>query len=67
MPHEIAILGLYFPPLFPAALTAVIVALITGWVFNRFHLTRFIWHPPLFFCALTVFLTTVIGTVLIPV
>jgi hypothetical protein len=50
---EISIGGIYFPPIMFAILLGVLFAGIIAKLLNRFNLTRFIWHPPLFFIALS--------------
>ncbi len=67
VPMEIAIGGIYFPPVMFAIILGVIVAEVTGRLLNRFDLTRFIWHPPLFFIALAVICTRLVGLYLIPI
>lgn len=65
-PIEINIAGIYFPPI----LFAVILGAIIAWGITRvmFHydLLRFIWHPPLFYVALTVICTGLVSALLIP-
>ena len=67
VPMEIAIGGIYFPPVMFAIILGVIVAEVTGRLLNRSDLTRFIWHPPLFFIALAVICTRLVGLYLIPI
>lgn len=67
VPHEIAIAGVFFPPLLLAAAIAVGVTWLTAILLNRFRLSRFFFYPPLIFLALFVLYTGVIGTILIPV
>ncbi len=64
---EIAIGGIYFPPILFAILLGIVLAGIVAKLLNRFNLTRFIWHPPLFFIALTVISTRIVGIFIIPV
>ena len=67
VPMEIAIGGIYFPPIMFAILLAVVLAGVVAKLLNRFNLTRFIWHPPLFFIALTVVCTRIVDIFIIPV
>ena len=67
IPMEIAIGGIYFPPIMFAILLGVVVAGIIAKLLNRLNLARFIWHPPLFFLALTVVCTRIVSIYIIPV
>jgi len=67
IPMEIAIGGIYFPPVLFALLLGVLLAGIVAKLLNRFNLTRFIWHPPLFFVALTVVCTRLVDLFIIPI
>ena len=64
---EIAIGGIYFPPVLFAILLGVILAGLVARLLNRLRLTRFIWHPPLFFVALSVICTRLVGLYFIPI
>ena len=64
---EIAIGGIYFPPIMFAILLGVVVAGVIAKLLNRLNLARFIWHPPLFFLALTVVCTRIVSIFIIPV
>ena len=67
VPMEIAIGGIYFPPIMFAILLGVVLASFIARLLNRFNLTRFIWHPPLLFIALSVVCTRLVGIYIIPV
>ena len=67
IPMEIAIGGIYFPPIMFAILLGVVVAGVIAKLLNRLNLARFIWHPPLFFLALTVVCTRIVSIFIIPV
>jgi hypothetical protein len=67
IPMEISIGGIYFPPIMFAILLGVILAGVVTKLLNRFNLTRFIWHPPLFFIALSVICTSIVEIFIIPV
>ena len=54
IPGEFAIGGVYFPPLLFVGLLAIIMALITAQLLNRYRLSRFFSFPPLVFVALIV-------------
>ena len=66
IPSEVAIGGVYFPPLLLAGALGVIAAALTAFALNRYRLSRFFWYPPLVFLALSVIYTGLIGTFLIP-
>jgi hypothetical protein len=66
-PHEIAISGVYMPPLLIASLLGVIAAIITARQLNRYRLSRYFFYPPLVFVAMTVIYTVLIGTFVVRV
>lgn len=66
IPSEVAIGGIYFPPLLLAGVLGVALAALTAFLLNRYRLSRFFWYPPLVFLALSVIYTGLIGTFLIP-
>ncbi|MDH3772277.1 MAG: DUF1656 domain-containing protein [Nitrospirota bacterium] len=66
VPSEVAIGGIYFPPLLIASILGVIAAALTGLALNRYRLSRFFWYPPLVFLALAVIYSGLIGTFVIP-
>ena len=65
IPHEIAIAGVYFPPLLIAGVLAAAATWLTAILLNRYRLSRFFLYPPLIFLALFVLYTGVIGSTLI--
>jgi hypothetical protein len=65
VPHEIAISGVYFPPLLLASTLGALLAAATAMGLNRYRLSRFMIYPPLIFLALTVIYTGLIGMALI--
>ncbi len=67
IPSEVAIGGVYFPPLLIAGILGVTAAVLTAFLLNRYRLSRFFFYPPLVFLALAVIYTGVIGTFFIPV
>ena len=67
IPMEISIGGIYFPPIMFAILLGVLLAGVIAKLLNKSNLTRFVWHPPLFFIALAVVCTRFVGIYIIPV
>jgi hypothetical protein len=63
-PHELAISGVYLPPLLVAAVLAVILALSTGWLLNHIRLSRYFSHPSLVLLSLMVIYTVIIESLL---
>ena len=66
-PVEISIGGVYFPPLLFASILGSTIAWGVTRVMNRYDLVRFVWHPPLFYLALAVICTCLVGTFIIPI
>jgi hypothetical protein len=62
VPSEFAIGGVYMPPMLIAAILAVLLAVLTGWLLNRYRLSRYFFYPPLVFVALTIIYTVIVGT-----
>ena len=67
IPSEVAIAGVYFPPLLFAGILGTVAAILTAFVLNRYRLSRFFYYPPVVFLALAVIYTSLIGTFIIPV
>ncbi len=67
IPSELAIAGIFMPPLLVAGLLGVAAATLTGAALDRFRLSRYFFYPPLVFVALAVIYTSVIGTFVIEV
>jgi len=67
IPMEISIGGLYLPLIMIAILLGLLLAGVVTKLLNRFNLTRFIWHPPLFFVALSVICTWFVDLFILPV
>jgi len=59
-------LGMFLPWWLVVAVLAYLVAWAVVMILERLHLTRHIWHLPLFFLALVVFFFSAIGLVLAP-
>ena len=66
-PHEIAIGGVYLPPLLVAAVLGAIAAVVTARQLNKYRLSRYFFYPPVVFVAMTVIYTVLIGTFVIRV
>lgn len=66
IPIEVALGGVYFPPLFLASLLGASAAAATAYGLNRYRLSRFFYYPPVVFLALAVIYTGLIGTFVIP-
>ena len=54
MPHELALVGIYFSPLLPIVLFGILGALATAFVLNRTGLSGWFANPPWVFMALIV-------------
>ena len=65
VPHEISIVGVYFPPLLLASLLGAFLASGTALGLNRYRLSRFLVYPPMIFGALAIIYTCLIGAFLI--
>jgi hypothetical protein len=61
LPHEIAIGGIYLPPLLAATMIGLLFTVITARLLNRYRLSRYFFYPPLVFLALVVIYTIVLG------
>jgi hypothetical protein len=66
MPSEFVFGGVYFSPLLIASVIGVLIAWLLTQLLNRLDLSRFVWWPPLFFLALVVICTALVGAFLIP-
>lgn len=66
-PSELAIGGVYMPPLLAAAFLGTALAVLTAWWLNRTRQSRRFFYPPLVFLAMAVIYTIAIGTFLIPI
>jgi hypothetical protein len=63
---EIDVLGMFLPWWLVVAVLAYLTAWVAVMILERLHLTRHIWHLPLFFLALVVFFFSAIGLALAP-
>jgi Protein of unknown function (DUF1656) len=62
----IDVLGMFIPWWLVVGALAYLAAWIVVMVLERLHVTRHIWHLPLFFLALIVLFFSVIGLILAP-
>lgn len=67
IPTEVAIGGVYMPPLLLAAIIGTALAVVTASLLNRTRLSRHFFYPPLVFVAMAVIYTIVVGAFFIPV
>ena len=67
IPSEVAIGGVFLPPLLLASILGVVAASLTVMLLNRYRLSRFFYYPPAIFLAMAVVYTGLIGTFFIPV
>lgn len=66
IPSELAIGGVYFPPMLIAGLLGTVAAWLTAQLLNRYRLSRFFAYPPLVLLALAVTYTILIATFVLP-
>lgn len=66
LPIELNLNGVYFPPWLLSVLAGFLLALVLTAIANRLRLSRFVWHPPLFFVALTVACSVAVGATVVP-
>jgi hypothetical protein len=65
IPHEVALGGVFMPPLLVASILGVIAAVVTARLLNRYRVSRYFYYPPLVFIALMVIYTVIIGTFIV--
>lgn len=65
IPHEIAIGGIYLPPLLIAAAVGAIATQATARTLNRYRLSRYVANPPLVWLSMMLIYTVVLGTLVI--
>jgi hypothetical protein len=65
IPSELAIGGVYLPPMLLASLLGLIAAGFTARWMNRRRLGRYLANPPLVFLAMIVIYTVAIGTLFV--
>jgi hypothetical protein len=66
VPHEIALGGVYVPPMLVAAVFGTALAVVAARMLNRSRLSRHFFYPPLVFVALCALFTVFVGTFVIP-
>lgn len=66
VPSEFNLFGVYLSPSLVGTFLAVILAMVTARVLNRFRLSRFLALPAIVFLAIVAIYTSLIGTFLIP-
>ncbi|MCF7979015.1 MAG: DUF1656 domain-containing protein [Chromatiaceae bacterium] len=66
IPVELSLNGVYYPPWLLAAGLGLVLAMTLTSLANLTGLSRWVWHPPLFFTALVVACTLLIGSTLVP-
>lgn len=66
VPVELSLNGIYYPPWLLAAVLGLVLAMTLTNIANLTGLSRWVWHPPLFFTALVVVCTLLIGSTLVP-
>lgn len=64
IPHEIALGGVYVPPLFVATILGVILAIILASFLNRYRLSKYFFYPPLVFVAFAVIFIVLVETIM---
>ena len=67
VPSELAIGGVYMPPMLIAGLLGMLAVVLTARLLNRYRLSRYFFYPPLVFVALAIIYTGLIGTFFIRV
>lgn len=65
VPHELAVGGVYMPPVLVDGILGLVAAALTARMLNRTHLSRHFYYPPLVFVALLVLYTLLFGTFLV--
>ncbi len=66
IPAELSLNGVLLPPWLLAALLGLLLAVVLAKVANWTGASRLIWNSPLFFAALVVACTLLVGTTLVP-
>ena len=67
VPTEIAIGGVYVPPLLVAVVFALVLAVLTARILNRLRLSQHFFYPPLVFAAIVEIYTVFIGKLFVPI
>jgi len=66
-PHEIAVGGVYLPPLLIAFFLGIMAAIYTAKMLNRYRLSRYFFYPPAVLLSMVVIYTVLIGTFVVRV
>ena len=66
VPSEFNLYGVYLSPLLVSAVLALVCAMLTARLLNRYRLSRFISQPAVAFLAIVGIYTAIIGTFVIP-
>jgi hypothetical protein len=66
VPHELALGGVYVPPMLVAAIVGTGLAVVAARLLNRYRLSRHFYYTPLVFVGLAVLFTLLVGTFVIP-
>lgn len=66
VPHELALGGVYVPPMLVAAILGTTLAVVAARLLNRYKLSRHFYYTPLVFVGLAVLFTVLVGTFVIP-
>lgn len=66
IPTEISLNGVFIPPWLPAICSGWLLAWLLGRLANSLGLSRFVWHPPLFFLALVITCSVLVGATWFP-
>ncbi len=61
-PHEIAICGVFLPPLLIAASIGLFATMLTTKQLNKYKLSQYFFYPPLVSLGFLVIYTVIIGT-----
>lgn len=67
LPIEISMTGIYFPPLIFACILGASAAWGIYFLMCRYEVIDFVWRPPVFYLALTVICTCVVGIFMVPI
>jgi hypothetical protein len=65
VPHELAIGGVYLPPMLVAGVLGLIATVMTTRLFNLYKLSKYFFYPPIVSLALMIIYTVFIGTFII--
>ncbi|WP_211830050.1 DUF1656 domain-containing protein [Kistimonas asteriae] len=66
VPHEIAFLGIFCPPLLTATVIGMFLAWAVNFVLTRLQLSHYLASPQLVYLALTILFTNLVGSRITP-